>query len=121
METFLGIDWKALSFIVAILTGWTMLLVKIIAWLLKRALGTYDDQMAKLEKDIANEAKKRSEADKNSLRKYEKLDQDFRHFLADLPKQYVQREDWIRTWTAVDAKLDSVWRELMGLNKGQEK
>lgn len=115
------VDWKAVGVIFGILSAWTGLLVKIIAWLLKRNLSAYDDQIKTLKESISAEAKKRSDGETRATRKYEKLDGDFRRFLADLPKQYVQREDWIRTWTAVDAKMDSIWQQLMILNKGPKK
>lgn len=120
-EQFAGIDWKAVAVIFAILSAWTGMLVKIIAWLLKRNLTGYDEQLKTLKQSVEAEARKRSEGEARAAKKYEKLDGDFRRFLADLPKQYVQREDWIRTWTAVDAKMDSIWRALMELNKGQPK
>ncbi len=120
-EQFAGIDWKALGVIVTILFAWTGMLVKIIAYLLKRNLSGYDEQLKTLTKALEDEGRKRSEGEARASKRYEKLDGDFRRFLADLPKQYVQREDWIRTWTAVDAKMDSIWRALMELNKGQPK
>lgn len=120
IEPFLGIDWKALGVIASILFSWTGLLVGIIAHLLKRNLSAYDDQLKSLKKSVEDETRKRRDAEARAEKKYERLDGDFRRFLADLPKQYVQREDWIRTWTAVDAKMDSIWRALMELNKGQQ-
>ena len=120
-ESFLGADWKALGVIVTILFAWTGMLVKIIAYLLKRNLSGYDEQLKTLTKALEDEGRKRSEGESRASKRYEKLDGDFRRFLADLPKQYVQREDWIRTWTAVDAKMDSIWRALMELNKGHPK
>lgn len=119
-ESFLGVDWKALGVIITILFAWTGLLVKIIAWLLKRNLSAYDVQLKKLEESIDKEAEKRRKADEACAAKYEKLDQDFRHHLADLPKQYVQREDWLRTWTAVDAKMDSIWQSIRELIKDKK-
>ena len=119
-ESFLGVDWKALGVIITILFAWTGLLVKIIAWLLKRNLSAYDDQLETLRDSVKEEATKRRKADEAQARKYEKLDQDFRHHLADLPKNYVQREDWLRTWTAVDAKMDSIWQSIRELIKDKK-
>jgi hypothetical protein len=42
----------------------------------------------------------------------ERLDADFRKLLADLPSHYQQREDAIREYTAINAKLDRLY-ELM--------
>lgn len=41
-----------------------------------------------------------------------RLDADFRQLLADLPAHYQQREDAIREYTAINAKLDRLY-ELM--------
>ena len=116
-EPFMGIDWKAFGILSGFLLGWTMLLVSIIAWLLKRGLSSYDDKLEKLETSITSEASTRAAGDKATAAKHEKLEQDFRHFLADLPKQYVQREDWIRTWASVDVKMDNIMKSIIDLIK----
>ncbi|MBL4869776.1 MAG: hypothetical protein JKX72_02355 [Robiginitomaculum sp.] len=114
-DAFLGVDWKAFSILAGLLFAWTMLLVRIIAWLLTRHLGSYDDKIKSLEEEIEKEAGWRRRDNTKLTNKYDKLDGDFRLFLANLPKQYVQREDWLRTWTAVDAKMDSIWQSIREL------
>ncbi|MGV2287286.1 hypothetical protein AAHK20_01110 [Trinickia sp. YCB016] len=37
-----------------------------------------------------------------------RLERDFLHFQADLPIQYVRREDYVRSQTVIEAKLDTV-------------
>lgn len=41
-----------------------------------------------------------------------KLERDFLEHLAQLPKEYVRREDHIRYETVVNAKLDALWIKL---------
>ena len=39
---------------------------------------------------------------------WSKLERDFLRFQADLPLQYVRREDYVRNQTVIEAKLDAV-------------
>ena len=55
---------------------------------------------------------KMSEALSSTNTKLENLDSDYRDFLAKLPIIYVQRDDWIREFNKVDAKLDAIWSAL---------
>lgn len=40
------------------------------------------------------------------------LERDFLHFKADLPLQYVRREDYVRGQSVIEAKLDALYSEL---------
>lgn len=39
---------------------------------------------------------------------WQKIEKDFLRFQADLPLQYVRREDYVRNQTVIEAKLDSL-------------
>lgn len=45
-----------------------------------------------------------------------KLERDFLKFLAELPLQYVRREDYVRNQTVLEAKLDAVGAKIDKLN-----
>lgn len=40
------------------------------------------------------------------------LERDFLHWRAELPMQYVRREDYIRNQTIIESKLDGLWQKL---------
>ncbi|VVD97780.1 hypothetical protein PCO31110_01978 [Pandoraea communis] len=41
-----------------------------------------------------------------------RLERDFMRFQADLPLQYVRREDYVRGQTVIEAKLDALYNKL---------
>lgn len=96
-----GIDWKMVSLVVAILGAWSGLLIGAIKFLIERAIRGNDTRFARIEADLEEESKKRRE-----------LEREFRGVLADLPLKYVQREDWIRLASSIDAKMDALNRKL---------
>lgn len=65
----------------------------------------WDDKFASLEKSAAQEAQQ-----------YQRLDREILKLRADLPLQYVRREDWIRQEVTINAKLDAVAAKIDTLN-----
>lgn len=94
MET---LDWKSISVVVTVFLAWSGLLVGVIKILIERAIRVNDNRIARIESDLENEADERRE-----------LEREFRVLLADLPLKYVQREDWIRLATTIEAKMDTL-------------
>lgn len=45
---------------------------------------------------------------REDARGWQRLERDFLEFRAELPNQYVRREDYIRNQTVIEAKLDAV-------------
>lgn len=95
-------DVKTLSLLATLFLAWSALLVGIIKWLLERAVKAIEHRF------------KTNEDEMKVLRKaHEELEKDYRDFLTQLPLMYVQREDWIRFATSIDAKLDRLWDRLV--------
>lgn len=85
-----GISTTALAIIVSIFVAWSALMVGIIKLLIERALTASNDRHKRLQKRVDN------------------IESDFRNLLVDLPNKYVQREDWIRLATTIEAKMDAL-------------
>lgn len=55
-----------------------------------------------------------------AVRKVQELEREFLLFRADMPNQYVRREDYIRNQTVIEAKLDGISLRFENLTlKGQ--
>lgn len=54
----------------------------------------------------------RFKALKDDSEKWQALEREFLIFRADLPKEYVRREDYIRGQSVIEAKLDAISSEL---------
>ena len=91
------VEWRFVSVAVTIWLAWSGLLVWVIKFLIERTIGADDKRFERIEADLEDEADKR-----------EGLDREFRSLLADLPLKYVQREDWIRLATTMEAKMDGL-------------
>lgn len=92
-----ALDWKSISVVVMVFLAWSGLLVGVIKILIERAIRVNDNRFERIESDLENEADERRE-----------LEREFRVLLADLPLKYVQREDWIRLATTIEAKMDTL-------------
>jgi hypothetical protein len=49
---------------------------------------------------------------KSEAEEWKRLERDFMNFKADLPVQYVRREDYVRGQSVIEAKLDAVFSKL---------
>lgn len=47
-------------------------------------------------------------AGRDEVIQWQRIERDFLEFKADLPVQYVRREDYVRNQTVIEAKLDAV-------------
>ncbi len=94
-------DWQAISVFVTIFVAWSIFLLGAIKLLIDRALRAGEQRFQALEKAVDREAEKRRD-----------VERELRQLLANLPLQYVQRDDWIRLATAFDAKMDALARKL---------
>lgn len=94
-----------------------------IAFLIRTIVSQFDKRLD--EKFQAQESSRKSAAEVWDKR-FSGLDESNRRqerelleLKADLPKLYVQREDWIRFGATVDAKLDRLHTMITHLTKGQ--
>lgn len=51
-------------------------------------------------------------------REVDRVDADLKRLVAELPIHYQRREDAIREYTAVNAKLDRIWEALIEVRNG---
>ncbi len=49
------------------------------------------------------------------------MDADLKRLIAELPIHYQRREDAIREYTAVNAKLDRIWEALIEVRNGNNR
>lgn len=52
-------------------------------------------------------------------REVDRVDSDLKRLMAELPVHYQRREDAIREYTAMNAKLDRIWEALIEVRNGQ--
>lgn len=92
-----SLDWKLISVVVTLVLAWSALLLGTIKVLIERAIRGNEKRFERIEEDLESEAEKRRQ-----------LEREFRTLLADMPLKYVQREDWIRLATTIEAKMDTL-------------
>lgn len=85
-----GISSTELGIIITIFAAWSAFMLGVIKLLIERALTASNDRHERLQKRVDN------------------IENDFRNLLVDLPNKYVQREDWIRLATTIEAKMDAL-------------
>ncbi|MEW6560641.1 MAG: hypothetical protein AB1412_10660 [Pseudomonadota bacterium] len=54
-------------------------------------------------------------------REVDRVDGDLKRLMAELPIHYQRREDAIREYTAVNAKLDRIWEALIEVRNGNNR
>lgn len=98
------VSWQVVSVLVGVAMGWTVVLLWAVKVLLDRNLhhsdksfGLMDDRFEELKK----ETKKESE-------QWQRIERDLLELRADMPLNYVRREDWIRFSSVIDAKQDTL-------------
>ena len=88
-------DWSTIGTLLALMTAWG----GIVLWAVKAMLGRLEQKL---------------DADTGEWRRVERGLNDLR---AELPRDYVRREDWIRFGAGIDAKIDRVHDRLDELTK----
>lgn len=98
-----GIAWSVIMLTVTLALAWSTLLIGAIKWLLTRYQEHINGRFNSLEK-----------ATKDRTERLHQLDRDLLKLRAELPNQYVRREDWIRFGGQIDSKLDALYERLDG-------
>lgn len=96
-----AVSWQAIGVVCTIVVLWSGLFLWSIKWLLDRFAAHEDQRFTSLEKLLADWTRRTLE-----------LERDFARLLAEMPKEYVRREDWIRFGTTMTAKIDGIWARL---------
>jgi len=93
--------WGLLAVLTSLIAGWSLLIIVTVRWQMSRILAGYDDRFLGLEKDV------------------KKLRQSHMEMKADLPLQYVRREDHIRQEVVINAKLDKLYELIDEIRRGK--
>ncbi|WP_339860416.1 hypothetical protein [Thalassospira alkalitolerans] len=102
------IDWKAIGVLSGLFVTWSGFLVGIIKYLIERSLKAGDHRLEAIEQDLTDIKETVKDEIGVEADKRRELEREFRELIADLPLKYVQREDWIRLATGIDAKMDAL-------------
>lgn len=94
-----GMDWTALLAIGATVLGGVFGLLK---WFAGRLLSDIEEKLARIDA-ISSEV--------------ERVDSDLKRMMAELPLHYQRREDAIREYTAMNAKLDRIYELIMEIRR----
>lgn len=87
------LEFQHVAWLISLLMAWSALLVFIIRLLMQRVVSSLDAHLANLAAD------------------YKRLDADFKQVLIKLPIEYQRREDSIREYTTINAKLDRLYEQ----------
>ncbi len=102
-------DWKMLAAIASILTVWSGVSFWAIKFMITSQLASHrkytDEKFSNLATLISVQA--------DDIKKFER---DLMQLKIDLPNTYVRREDWIRTASTIDAKMDTHREALTNTN-----
>ena len=71
-------------------------------------IGSFWMLLSLLFKQFEQRIEKQFEAIEADAKEWSRIEKDFLHFKAELPNQYVRREDYIRNQTIIESKLDSL-------------
>ncbi len=95
-----AVNWPAMLAIGGTLLGGIFALLK---WFAGRLLSDIEGRLARIDA-VAYEV--------------DRVDGDLKRLLAELPIHYQRREDAIREYTAMNAKLDRIWEALIEVRNG---
>lgn len=90
-------DLQLVGIVITVILAWSGLLIGIIKWLLDRYQSHIDRRFTALE--TANAAE---------VREWQRIERELLELKADLPTEYVRREDNIRQEVVINAKLDAL-------------
>lgn len=91
-------DWLQITgILVGLLLAYLGTLWAVIRWLLDRYLKQFDERWCELQASA-----------KRGMDEYVRMDKEIMTLRAELPQQYVRREDWIRFGSVLDAKLEKL-------------
>lgn len=106
------LDLGTVASLLGVFTGVITGLVKLLLWQFEKRLGERFAAQEEARKDASrhwedNFAKVLERQDKDAAA-VAQLERSFLNFKAELPLEYVRREDWVRGQAVLEAKLDGV-------------
>jgi len=105
-------EWQVIGVLIAVMLLWSGVLFWAVKWLLDGYRRHVDDKFGSLE-----------EANKNEAEQWRRVDREIMELRAELPNLYVRRDDFIRSNSVIDARLETVNEKLSRLleRRGDEK
>lgn len=124
----LVVDWRFVSAVSAVFFVSLGALARVIVFFIKRELGGHEKRIHRLGNDFqsnlsevrlrAAEDRKKFEAQIADLnKKHDALSKETRRLIKGIVESHVHRDDWLRTFTAIDAKMDNFTRIIMERQK----
>ena len=106
-----AITVKMAAVLVTVAAAWSVVLLAAVRWLLNGYQRHVDARFDAL-----------AESARVQDQEWQRVDRDLMELRAELPLYYVRREDWIRSHSVIDARLDNVNEKLERLleRKGHE-
>lgn len=111
-----GVSWQTVGIMAALIAGHGAVILLAVKSMLENSKTHTDDKFTTLDKKISEEYAQLN--DKISITNSEssRIERQLLEFQADLPKEYVRRDDWIRFSSVIDAKQDSLGAEVRTLS-----
>lgn len=114
-------SWQLLSIMVGLVAGWSVILLGVTRYHnnknstdMEKALKATTDQMEKSLKAVTDQTEKSVKAITDQIAGSSNLERDLLKLQADLPLNYVRKEDFIRHEVVINAKLDRIFDKLQG-------
>lgn len=71
-------------------------------------IGAFWGLLSLLFKQFEQRIEKQFQTIEDDAKEWSRIEKEFLHFKAELPNQYVRREDYIRNQTVIESKLDAL-------------
>lgn len=104
----LEINWQMIAVLSIVFLAWNGFLIGIIKYLVVSAVKGGDQRLERLEEKQVKSDERFTKAIEHEADKRRELEREHREHIAQLPLMYVQREDWIRLATTIEAKMDGL-------------
>lgn len=105
-------DLRVVAILVTLGLAWSGFLIGIIKWLLGRNQAHIDKRFESLERGRDAEQKRWEKAREIEQKEWQRIERELLDFKAELPLQYVRREDNIRQEVVINSKLDALAEKL---------
>ncbi len=120
---FIGGAFSLIVMFVSVAWAFGMILVRQFKGHLDSKLETMEASRSAADAAIKEELQRHSAEEGKALDQLKQLEKDFQNWRAELPINYVRREDYIRGQSVIEAKLDALFSEfkllLVQINKGK--
>ena len=103
------VNWQIITWVFGVLIAWTAFLVGIIKWLIGRMIESLDERLKTNSDDCTEKWTQIGASLKQTDASLKQTDADLKRLMTELPLHYQRREDAIREYTSIHAKLDRIY------------